>query len=232
MEKLIIELKDIAAGYDQKKVFDNVNLKISDHDFLGIIGPNGGGKTTLIKLILGLLKPQKGTIHFYQNGEPVNKLNMGYLPQSNAIDKKFPISVKEVISSGIRNDKLWSLHYSAKEKERITAVVARMGLEGLENKSIGQLSGGQMQRALLGRAIVSNPHVIILDEPSTYVDKRFEESLYCLLNEINAECCIILVSHDLQSVLSHSQNIACVNHAFSYHTGNNVSKEWITNNFE
>ena len=209
MNNSIIKIENLSAGYDNKTVLHDINLEVAEKDFLGIIGPNGGGKTTLMKVILGLLEPTEGKITYYDDGNPTEKLEIGYLPQYNSIDKKFPISVYEVILSGLNRQK------------------NLMGLEGMENKPIGQLSGGQMQRALLGRAIVSNPKAIILDEPNTYIDKRFEARLYSLLEEINKERTIILVSHDIGSVLQNVKSIACVNGTLDYHPQNEVSTEWI-----
>ena len=184
--KPIIEIKNLNAGYDGRTVLRDVNLTVYDRDFLGIIGPNGGGKTTLIKCILGLLKPLSGEISFTSSRTAGNfQLTMGYLPQYNSIDRKFPITVEEVILSGLSSKKSLISRFTKEHKEKAHQVIVRMGLEGLEERAIGALSGGQLQRALLGRAIISDPEVVILDEPSTYIDKRFEARLYQLLAEIN-----------------------------------------------
>ena len=174
----IIQIEGLSASYDHKTVLNQVNLAVYEKDFLGIIGPNGGGKTTLIKCILGLHQFDKGNITFYKNGKKVPEINMGYLPQYNSIDKKFPISVYEVILSGLNKQKSIFRKYNKEHHEQVRQTISRMGLEGLENRAIGQLSGGQLQRVLLGRALVSNPEVVILDEPNTYIDKRFETKLY------------------------------------------------------
>ena len=217
----IIEIKNLSAGYDNRTVLHDVNLTIYERDFLGIIGPNGGGKTTLIKCILGLLKPTAGEILYHTDSPspevagsqclPLNtRLSMGYLPQYSSIDRKFPIT---------------------RHREKARHVIARMGLEGMEQRAIGALSGGQLQRALLGRAIISDPQVVILDEPSTYIDKRFEARLYELLTEINEECAIILVSHDIGTVLQQVKSIACVNETLDYHPDTGVTEEWLERNF-
>ena len=177
--KPIIEIRNLNAGYDGRTVLRDVNLTVYDRDFLGIIGPNGGGKTTLIKCILGLLKPVSGEITFTSPRTTGNtQLTMGYLPQYNSIDRKFPITVEEVILSGLSSKKSLTSRFTKEHREKARQVIARMGLEGLEERAIGALSGGQLQRALLGRAIISDPEVVILDEPSTYIDKRFEARLY------------------------------------------------------
>lgn len=227
----IIKLENISAAYDKKEVLHNVNLTVYERDFLGIIGPNGGGKTTLIKVILGLMPSAGGKLSFYMNGKETEYLTMGYLPQYNSIDRKFPISVEEVILSGLSARKSLISRFTPDQKEKVKQVIIRMGLEGLAKRAIGQLSGGQLQRALLGRAIVSDPQVVILDEPSTYIDKQFEARLYELLAEINKECAIILVSHDIGTVLQNVKSIACVNETLDYHPDTEVTEEWLEKNF-
>ena len=248
MNTPLIEIKNLSAGYDSRTVLRNVNLTVYDRDFLGIIGPNGGGKTTLIKCILGLLKPTAGEILYSdkrfvtsdKQGSAAQRpaltanrsvLKMGYLPQYNSIDRKFPITVEEVILSGLSSQKSLISRFTATHREKARQVIARMGLEGLEKRPIGALSGGQLQRALLGRAIISDPALVVLDEPSTYIDKRFEARLYELLAEINHDCAIILVSHDIGTVLQQVKSIACVNETLDYHPDTGVSEEWLERNF-
>ena len=250
MNTPLIEIKNLSAGYDSRTVLRNVNLTVYDRDFLGIIGPNGGGKTTLIKCILGLLKPTAGEILYRvttaSNNNPAfldnsatnsqfstlnSQFSMGYLPQYNSIDRKFPITVEEVILSGLSSQKSLISRFTATHREIARQVIARMGLEGLEKRAIGALSGGQLQRALLGRAIISDPALVVLDEPSTYIDKRFEARLYELLAEINHDCAIILVSHDIGTVLQQVKSIACVNETLDYHPDTGVSEEWLERNF-
>lgn len=225
----IIQIKDIQVEYEGKQVLRDVSLTVYAKDFLGIIGPNGGGKTTLVKTILGLKKPSAGSITFFQDGHPVPAIRMGYLPQYNRIDKNFPISVYEVILSGLKKS-LWR-PYSKSQHEAVREMLHRMGLDNLGDRPIGSLSGGQLQRTLLGRAIVSHPDVVILDEPNTYIDKRFETQLYHLLEEINHDSAIILVSHDLGSVLQNVRTIACVNETLDYHPDTELPEGWIEDKF-
>jgi zinc transport system ATP-binding protein len=227
----IIQINGLCAGYEEKTVLNQVNLKVYERDFLGIIGPNGGGKTTLIKCILGLHKPNQGKIQFFKEGKEVSEINMGYLPQYNSIDKKFPISVYEVVLSGLSKQKSIFHKFSKEQQEQVHQIIAQMGLEGLEKRAIGELSGGQLQRALLGRALVSNPEIVILDEPNTYIDKRFEAKLYSLLEEINKERAILLVSHDIGTVLKNVKTIACVNETVHYHPHTEVPTEWLEEHF-
>jgi zinc transport system ATP-binding protein len=231
MTNPILQLQDISAAYEEKTVLSHVDLTVYRRDFLGIIGPNGGGKTTLIKVMLGLLKPVGGSIHYFRDGQEVDELTIGYLPQYNQIDKKFPISVGEVVLSGLAKQKsLWK-RYTAEQRARVSEMIVRMGLEGLERRPIGELSGGQLQRAMLGRALVSNPELVILDEPNTYIDKKFEARLYSLLEEINKQCAVVLVSHDIGSVLQNVKTIACVNETLDYHPDTQVPAEWLEEHF-
>ncbi len=230
MNKLI-NIDNIVAGYDNKIVLHDVSLDIWENDFLGIIGPNGGGKTTLLKIILGLLKPKSGSVRYFDGEKEVSSLKIGYLPQMNKIDKKFPISVREVVLSGLMAEKPSFRDFTAEQKQRAEEVIAQMGLQELAKRAIGDLSGGQLQRVLLGRSMVSRPKVLILDEPNSYVDKRFESHFYNLLEEISKESSIILVSHDIGTVLSMVKNIACVNETLHYHSGADISAEWLENKY-
>jgi zinc transport system ATP-binding protein len=226
MEKLI-EIKDVSVVYDTKPVLKDVCLDLWKDDFLGVIGPNGGGKTTLLKVILGLMKPASGVITFFDGGKSVSSLKTGYLPQINPIDKRFPISVYEVIASGLAGEKPRFRDFTPVQKERIHELLIQMGLEPFAGRAIGELSGGQLQRVLLARAIVSQPQLLILDEPNTYVDKKFESHFYELLGEINRETAIVLVSHDVRSLVSLVKNVACVNKTLHYHYGSELSGDWL-----
>jgi zinc transport system ATP-binding protein len=226
MNKLI-EIQNITVAYGAKTVLRDISFVLWENDFLGMIGPNGGGKTTLLKAILGLLKPSEGNIIFYANGQPVSGLKIGYLPQINQIDKDFPISVFEVVASGLMAKKAGWRKYSNGQLQQINDTLDRMGMSKKAKSPVGKLSGGELQRVLLGRAIVSHPKILILDEPNTYVDKYFESRLYQLLEEINEDIAIILVSHDTGTILPLVKNIACVNETLHYHAGNNMSEEWL-----
>ena len=227
----IIQLENIAAAYDAKTVLHHVNLTVYERDFLGVIGPNGGGKTTLIQIILGLKKATDGTVKFYRNGQQVNQITMGYLPQYNEIDKKFPISVEEVVLSGLSSQKKLFNSFTKKHHEMVNETLERMQLSDLRHRHIGSLSGGQLQRVLLSRAVVSRPEVLILDEPNTYIDQHFQEQMYQMLNDINQDCAIIIVSHDVGSILQNVKEIACVNQTLHYHADTELSMEELEHHF-
>lgn len=224
MSELLIDIKNLNAGYDRKVVLRDVSLSIYQNDFLGIIGPNGGGKTTLIKLILGVLKPFSGSIDYKKN----IKEQIGYMPQINSIDKKFPILVREVVESGLMSER--NLNKSEKE-DRTNRTLKEVGIEALADRPIGELSGGQWQRTLLGRAIISEPELLILDEPNSYIDKRFESHFYQLLQEINKNTAIVLISHDVGTLVSMVRNVACVNETLHYHPGSDINGEWLDKHF-
>lgn len=224
----LITLQGVAAVYDSREVLHDISLTVYERDFLGIIGPNGGGKTTLVKILLGLMRPSAGTVTCYRSGKPVANIRMGYLPQYSRIDRRFPISVYDTVCSGLASQGGLSVRLNREQHERVAHVVREVGLEGMERCAIGSLSGGQLQRALLARAVVSDPELLILDEPDTYLDRRSESQLYRLLADMNKRCAIVLVSHDIGTVLQNVRSIACVDTTIDYHpsTGT-ISASWI-----
>ena len=227
----LIKLDNISALYDGKAALSNVSLQISDRDYLGVIGPNGGGKTTLMRIILGLMKPSAGKVTYFKDGQPTDNITIGYLPQYNQIDKKFPISVYDTVLSGLNSQKKPFRPFSKAQRQQAQDTITKMELGGLEDRAIGTLSGGQIQRTLLARAIVSQPKALILDEPNTYVDKRFQEQLYEMLRIINQNCAVIIVSHDIASIIQNAKHVACINHTMHYHAGPNFEMETIERHF-
>jgi len=219
----LIKIQNLTVGYDKQPVLTNVNFEIFEKDFIGVIGPNGGGKTTLLKAILGLLKPLDGKIDFRKdiNGR---KKSIGYLPQVRHIDRKFPITVFDVVRSGSLMHNLANLK-TAELKFKVEELLGEMGISNIRNKAIGELSGGQMQRVFLCRALLSDPRILILDEPDTFVDNRFEGELYEKLRLLNQEVAIILVSHDLGTISSYVKTIACVNGNLHYHQSSSITQD-------
>ena len=244
----LIEIEHLSAGYDGKQVLHDINLTVYQDDYLGIIGPNGGGKTTLMRLILRLMKPTEGKIRYFKkmkdkNGNPildengeakveeVKEISMGYLPQYNSLDKQFPISVYEVVLSGLSKTKSLFSRYTQAQHQQVLNTLERMQLMEFKDRHIAALSGGQLQRVLLARAIVSKPDVVILDEPNTYIDRRFQKQMYEMLEQINKECAIIIVSHDVAEVLNNVKHIACVNHHLHYHDTADMPREKLEEHF-
>jgi zinc transport system ATP-binding protein len=221
----IIQINDLSAGYDKIPVIRHVNLKIFSNDFIGVIGPNGGGKTTLLKVISGLLQPLSGSIEF--DDELIDKKFIGYLPQIKNIDKKFPITVFDVVRSGLMLNR--GKENSVIEKQKVTEILEESGIAGVSKKAIGELSGGQMQRVFLCRALISEPKILLLDEPDTFVDNTFEGELYEKLQLLNEKMAIILVSHDVSSISGHVKTIACMNGGLHYHPENQITQEQLDN---
>lgn len=219
----LFNIRNLSVGYNKEPVLKNVDLVVHEKDFIGVIGPNGGGKTTLLKAILGLLKPMSGKIEFRKD---INKRKkpIGYLPQVKHIDKNFPITVYEVVRSGslMKNSKKIS---SAEIDRKTENLLSEMGISTIRDKAIGDLSGGQMQRVFLCRALLSDPKILILDEPDTFVDNRFEAELYRKLIQLNKDMAIILVSHDVGTISSHVKTIACVNGTLHYHPSNIITQK-------
>ena len=221
----IIQINNLSAGYNKIPVIRHVNLKVFNNDFIGVIGPNGGGKTTLLKVISGLLEPLSGSIEFRH--ELSDRKSIGYLPQIKNIDKKFPITVFDVVRSGLMSNR--GKKNSANEKQKVTEILEESGIAGISKKAIGDLSGGQMQRVFLCRALISNPKILLLDEPDTFVDNTFEGELYEKLQLLNEKMAIILVSHDVSSISGHVKTIACMNGGLHYHPENQITQEQLDN---
>jgi len=218
----IVEIRNVTAGYGRDVVLKNVSLDIYDDDFIGIIGPNGGGKTTFLKLLIGQVKPFSGEVSYSTSGK---QLPIGYLPQAGMLDKNFPITVMEVVLSGLLSQKGLTGRYSKAQRQLANDYLRKTGIEALKHRPIGELSGGQLQRTLLCRALISEPKLLILDEPNTYVDTNFEGELYEILKELNQRMAIIIVSHDLGTITSYVKTIACVNRTLFYHKSNQLSTE-------
>ncbi len=224
--KTLVKLENIDAGYGDKTVLNSVNLEIKERDFIGIIGPNGGGKTTLLRVILGLIPPDKGKVHYsFSDSHTDFRKFIGYLPQRSTIDGKFPISVREVVLSGLISEKPFFKKYNRKDFRLADEMIEKSGMTEYKYAPVGELSGGQLQRVFLIRALISSPELLILDEPDTFVDNRFEYELYQNLKELNKKIAILLVSHDIGTISSYIKTIACVNNSLHYHASNEISTE-------
>ncbi|MDE6099663.1 MAG: metal ABC transporter ATP-binding protein [Paramuribaculum sp.] len=196
----VITLSGVSMIREKKQILSDVSLSVGRGDFIAITGPNGGGKTTLLRIMLRLLKPTAGTVcYFDDDGHPADRLSIGYLPQKNMIDARFPISVSEVVELGISEKS----RLSRTDRRRLVGeMVDMVGLADKADAGIGSLSGGQLQRALMARAIISRPAVLVLDEPLSYVDRRFERRIYEIVENLSKTTTIILVSHDMTTIAS------------------------------
>ena len=209
--EIIISLRNISKRWEGKTALTDINFDVRKGDFIAITGPNGGGKTTLLRILLKLLKPTEGNVTYYRDGKPADELSIGYLPQKNLIDSHFPIDVEEVIASGLIGENL----PSNKVKSRVKETIGLMGLESHAKASIGNLSGGQLQRALLGRAIISRPKLLVLDEPLSYVDKRFEHYIYDLVAELAKTTTLLLVSHEMSTIAGMANRHLIIDHTLT-----------------
>jgi len=210
--KPIISANNISFSYNkQTDVLQNVSFDVAQKDFIGLIGPNGGGKSTLLKIILGLIIPDQGQIEVFGKAPKLTRDKIGYVPQYSKIDLNYPISVWEVVMSGLLGRKKLGTRFNNQDKNKTSQILAKMKLTNLKNRAIGELSGGQRQRVLLARALVRNPELLLLDEPTNNVDIASENNLYKLLAELNQKIAIIIVSHDVSTVSKYVNKIFCLN---------------------
>jgi zinc transport system ATP-binding protein len=219
----LLEMNSLSASYGAEIVLQDINFRVSENDFIGVIGPNGGGKTTLLRVILGLMKPISGQIVF--NNELIDSNSIGYLPQISTGDVNYPVTVADVVLSGMMIRKKILSRMSAIDKKRAFEVINELGLSGMEHSSLNELSGGQLQRVLLGRAIIGNPKLLLLDEPGNFVDSTFENDFYEKLKELNKRMAVLMVSHDIGMISAHVKSYACVNRKLHYHPSSEISNE-------
>ncbi len=224
----VISIRNLKVSYDSTVALEHVNLNIYADDFIGIIGPNGGGKSTLVKAIMGVI-PYSGSIDYASLICRGGKPHIGYLPQVSSFDKSFPISVSEVVLSGLQSKRGIFGRYNREDKMRVDELLKLVSLSELRNRSIGELSGGQLQRVMLCRAIASKPKLLVLDEPTNFVDNRFENELYNILHHLSEQMAIIMVSHDLGTISSVVRSIVCVNRHVHRHDSNVITSEQLKN---
>jgi zinc transport system ATP-binding protein len=222
----IIRIKELNFSYRDNSVLEDVDLEIDKGELASIVGPNGGGKTTLLKLILGLLKPQQGSVEVFGTTPEKARRRIGYMPQQAQLDPQFPISVLEVVLTG-QIDRcgkgLFSGSFPRAAAGKAQAALAEVGLGDFMRKSFNRLSGGQRQRVLIARALCSEPELLLLDEPTSNIDPRSEENLYETLARLNRQMTILLVSHDLGFVSQFVKSVICVNHQVIIHPTSQIN---------
>ena len=216
----LITLQHVSMRYDRRAILKDIDLEIKQGDFLAVTGPNGGGKTTLLRILLKLLKPTAGSVN-YSFTSPTDRQPIGYLPQKNLIDHRFPITVKEVINLGLMAVK----NLTKQEKEtRLAETVELLGLADHADSIIWEISGGQLQRTLFGRAIISRPQMLVLDEPLSYLDKHYEKKMYEIIESLMPSTTFVLVSHEMSTIaemanrhiiIDRSLHECCASHHFA-----------------
>lgn len=214
-----IDIKDLSFSYGKSPVLTDVNLSIDENDFVAIIGPNGGGKSTLMRLMVGLLKPTSGTVRLFGEKVPTKRVAVGYVPQNTNKNIDFPITVGECVATG-------KIDLSPKSDE-VKAALERVHIAGFLDRRLGELSGGERQRVLIARSLVCNPRILFLDEPSNNIDVAGIEALYNMLADFSESMTIVIVTHDLMALSHKVKSVVCVNHSVHYHEGGNLTEEML-----
>jgi len=228
MSQPIIEIQNLSFAYNSQEVLKDVSLTVKQGEFLALIGPNGGGKTTLLKLILGLLDADKGTIRVF--GHPPRKAShrIGYVPQDVHINKSFPVTAMDVVLMGRRTSGKRRAHHSKEDRGAAKNTLETVGMGDFIQRRIGKLSGGQRQRVFIARALATDPDVLLLDEPTASIDPQGQSDFYTLLKDLNETVTVVLVSHDLMILTSYVRSVACVNQQVHYHEEAEITEEMLT----
>lgn len=221
----VIEIQGVWVSYDSQIVLEDINLTVNETDFIGLIGPNGGGKTTLLKTLIGLLQPTQGEIRVMGKSVAEGRCHIGYVPQSIEFDRQFPIRVWEVVQMGLLGCRKPFSPLSQSEREVINFSLKQVEMADLSQRRIGDLSVGQRQRVYIARALTSNPQILLLDEPTSSVDPQVAENIYELLRRINQTVTIVMVSHDMNAVSSYVKSIGCLNRRLHYHDSKEVTQD-------
>ena len=226
--QFVIEVEDVRFSYERTDVLKDVSFTLEKGEFLGIIGPNGGGKTTLLKLMLGILKPDRGQIRILGQAPRHSSHRVGYVPQGTDFNRNFPISVMNVALMGrLTGSRFGSRRYSREDREKVRQILEQVGMWSYRHSAIGKLSGGQRQRVFIARALATDPEILFLDEPTASTDLEFQADLYDFLEKLNKNVTILVITHDIGVVSSYIKSIACVNKHFIFHRGGQITQEMI-----
>lgn len=225
MKKEIITLKNVSVEYEGITVLHDHNFTVYNDDFIGIIGPNGGGKTTLLKVILGLIKPSKGEVRVFETSPLKARNKIGYVPQIIEFDRDFPISVRDTVLMGrLARKGLFRVH-NKKDYDAVDKALKTVEMLEMKNRKTGDLSGGEMQRVMIARALASEPELMLLDEPTASIDPKMKTDIYNLLKGLKNRMAIILVTHDIGVISSHVDKVACLNCQLFYHDSKEIPRE-------
>lgn len=206
-----VKLEEVSFAYRDQNILENVSFNLKDGEFVGVFGPNGGGKTTLLKLIMGFLKPSKGKIEVLGVSPKKAQQHIAYVPQSLRFDRQFPVTVGEVVLSGRLFNLPWYGRYKKEDEIAAEEVMDSLRLTHLKKQPFGNLSGGQAQRTLIARALVSNPKLLLLDEPTASVDTKAQSEIYEILDLLKGKMSIIMVTHHLRTAIKQVERVLCVN---------------------
>jgi zinc transport system ATP-binding protein len=227
MNHPIVEIRNVSFDYSGQVILQDVSLDIRQGDFIAMIGPNGGGKTTLLKLILGLLKPNRGMIRVMGETSRKASHHIGYVPQNVNINRSFPITAMDVVMMGkLEPGRQWKRTTVSDRRDALTAL-DRMEMAPLADRRIAELSGGQRQRVFIARALVTQPQLLLLDEPTASIDTKGQTDFYKLLNELNKDITILVVSHDLLVIATYAKSMACMNRRLHYHDHNDITGDML-----
>jgi len=225
MVEEVVKLNNVWVQYDGTPVLEDINLSIRNDDFLGLIGPNGGGKTTLLKLMLGLVAPSRGEVTILGENPERGRKRIGYVPQHSLFDRDFPINVLEVVLTGRLSRTRPFRRYSKADRDAAVEALRAVEMLAFKKRQIGMLSGGQQQRVFVARALVSEPSLLLLDEPMSSVDTPMQAEFYELLEQLKQHMPIVLVSHDISAVSVYVNKIACLNRKLYYHESKELTPE-------
>jgi len=228
----IIELSNINFTYNHVPILENITLQVDQTDFLGIIGPNGGGKTTLLKIILGLLKPTSGKITVFGKDPVEGRLSIGYVPQVFRFHYDFPITVLDVVLMGRLREKRLGEHYSSEDRDIAQNALQQVEMHTFKEKHVNNLSGGQLQRVMIARALASEPKLLVLDEPLSSIDSRWQSSFYLLLQQLKKTMAILLVTHDIGALSMYVDQVACLNRRLYYHGPTKEGLQHLSNAYQ
>ncbi len=223
----VIALRHLWAGYDHEPVLEDVTLSVRQTDFIGLIGPNGGGKTTLIKVLLGLLAPTRGEARVMGMSVVEGRRHIGYVPQQVEYDRDFPISVWDVAQMGRLGRRRLLQRYTAEDADIVAEALRRAEMLDMRARAIGELSGGQRQRVYIARALAAEADILLLDEPMAGVDPSASTSIYELLRELNERVTILLISHDISAISAHVKTIGCLNRRLIYHGEKEITPDML-----
>ena len=224
-DKEVVRLEDVWVQYNGVPILEGINLAIEQDDFLGIIGPNGGGKTTLLKIILGLISPSRGKVSVLGKPPEKSRSKIGYVPQHNLFDRDFPISVGDVVLMGRYGKSGLFRRYSSEDRRATQDALQTVGMLDYKDRQMGKLSGGELQRIFIARALVAEPKLLLLDEPTASVDPAMQTEFYELLEKLKKQMAIVLVSHDISAVSVYVDKLACLNRQLHYHGSKEITSE-------